>query len=89
VNSHAGAAYASAWRRTLARHGGSVRLWRHYLAFRRGHFSTFSVASMRRIFAEALQALGVERARRSAAGAPEEVPISPLDFKEPLLKNSC
>jgi hypothetical protein len=78
-----------AWRRTLGRHGGSVRLWRAYLSYRRGHFSTFSVASMRRICAEALQALGVERARRAAAGAPEEVVAEVAEGQLAVLMDLC
>ena len=47
---------ARRWRRVLAAHPGSARLWREYLAFRRASFATFGVAGVRREYEDGLEA---------------------------------
>ncbi len=47
---------ARRWRRVLAAHPGSARLWREYLAFRRTSFATFGVAAVRREYEDGLEA---------------------------------
>jgi hypothetical protein len=42
------------WRSILARHSGSARLWRAFLSWRRGHFSSFTCSSIRNAYGDAI-----------------------------------
>ena len=42
------------WRRVLARHGGSARLWQAFLSWQRARFGTFSCSAMRVSYGDAL-----------------------------------
>ena len=57
------------WRWVLARHGGSARLWRAYLAGRRARFAGFRARELAAAYNDALGALRREHRRRAAQGA--------------------
>ena len=42
----------------LARHSGSAKLWRAFLAWRRAQFSQFTCSAMRRTYGDALRVRG-------------------------------
>ncbi|KAJ0463082.1 putative siRNA-mediated silencing protein NRDE-2 [Helianthus annuus] len=45
------------WEKLLTRHSGSYKLWREFLRFVQGDFSRFKVSEVRKMFANAIQAL--------------------------------
>ncbi|KAI3796903.1 hypothetical protein L1987_39590 [Smallanthus sonchifolius] len=45
------------WEKLLTHHSGSYKLWKEYLRFVQGDFSRFKVSEVRKMFANAIQAL--------------------------------
>ncbi|KAK9049380.1 hypothetical protein SSX86_031651 [Deinandra increscens subsp. villosa] len=45
------------WEKLLTHHSGSYKLWREFLRFVQGDFSRFKVSELRKMFANAIQAL--------------------------------
>ncbi|XP_057854710.2 uncharacterized protein LOC131064559 isoform X2 [Cryptomeria japonica] len=49
------------WEDALVKHSGSYKLWRGFLQFCKGEFSSFTVSKMRKMYGHALQALSAAR----------------------------
>ncbi|XP_073143744.1 uncharacterized protein [Henckelia pumila] len=67
------------WERILASNSGSYKLWREFFRVVQGEFSRFKVSEMRKIYANAIQALGGAciKQHRQACPSGNETPVDP------------